>query len=157
MRTLRDRAWQYRSTGLEGPGSTASDTAVWPSTERTRASASASRLSLEGRAQEGARAPAVRVLGSCGGKPLGREPVRLGEHDVHADRESAVFPQRLQQLRHPRPRPRPLTEGCQAALVDVGDHDRVAGGCARVPRLIGVKDAQAYGLDGRWIDDAHQQ
>jgi hypothetical protein len=80
-----------------------------------------------------------------------RHAVRLGEHDVEADRDRAHAGEPRDDLGHLRARPRPLAELLEARLVDIEDDDRPLFGGARPRHLEKVEGAQPQLLDRRRV------
>ncbi len=80
-------------------------------------------------------------------------PVGFGKQDVEPDGQRARPMEALDDVGHEGARPRPLSEPLQARLVDVDDHDRVAGRFAGMKQLIDVEGPMAKGLDRGRIPD----
>ena len=80
-------------------------------------------------ALEGASEDAVGLgrRGRVGIRPRRGVPVRLRQHDVERDNLGARRPEPLDQLRDQIAAPGPLSDGRQAALVDVDDRDAIRG------------------------------
>ena len=100
------------------------------------------RFVRERKPQHGIAAP--QRLGKLG-VIVGRQPVRLGEQHVEADRGGAQLRQSLGHLRHQRARPRPLPVLGERGLVDIDDPHRAVGCGARQQPLLEV---EAHVADG---------
>src|SRR5258708_29465246 len=87
------------------------------------------------------------------GRDVWIEPVGLREHDVEADHDGAEAGQISNQIRDPRPWPRPLAEFRQALLVDIDNGDRPCGLHPGIDELEGVEGSDPKLLDRGRIGD----